>query len=161
MFCPMPLARCHSSSLKSNPSTHKKARYRKHNRVCGRWLRRAFLMPNSTKPIGPVRHSGAETVSQAQTARQVLKQNISIGELGNYPPPIKIAPEAQETAQPAQPVESQAAALAEPYQTSERRILNGDRFNIPRLVRKPMATVIPGTSTRGTSTDSHARANGT
>jgi hypothetical protein len=87
MFCPNLLALRYFPSVESNALTRKKAGYRKHNRVCGRWLRRAFLMPNSIKPIGPGRHSGSETVSQAQTARQVLKQNISIGELGNYPPP--------------------------------------------------------------------------
>jgi hypothetical protein len=43
----------------------------------------------------------------------------------------------------------QTAALAAPYQTSVRRILKGDWFNIPRLIRNPTVTVIPGTSHQG------------
>lgn len=44
---------------------------------------------------------------------------------------------------------------------TERSMLKGERFNIPRLSREPTAAVIPGTTTKGTNTDSHPKANGT
>ena len=60
--------------MQSNAWQYEKVYDRKRNRVRGLWLREGTYYAQFGQPIGRVRLTGAQTVSEAETARQVLKK---------------------------------------------------------------------------------------
>ena len=69
--------------MQSNAWQYEKVYDRKRNRVRGLWLREGVYYAQFGQPVGRARLTGAQTVPEAETARQVLKKRISGGE---YPP---------------------------------------------------------------------------
>ena len=69
--------------MQSNALQYEKVYDRKRNRVRGLWLREGVYYAQFGQPVGRARLTGAQTVPEAETARQVLKKRISSGD---YPP---------------------------------------------------------------------------